>query len=87
MSTDCSFTIVSNAISTKMATVGVVEWSTTLANVSKAQIVYTLNNAGANILNKGGTAPLDLWRLFRLPARSAPRGDLLGSTPASPYPA
>jgi hypothetical protein len=60
VSTDCAFTIVSNAISTKMATVGVVEWSTTLANVSKAQIVYTLNNAGANILNKGGTAPVDL---------------------------
>lgn len=57
---DCAFTIISNALSTKMATVGVVEWSTALADVSSAKIVYTLKNAGASILNKGGTAPVDL---------------------------
>jgi hypothetical protein len=43
-----------------MATVGIVEWSTTLSGVSSAQIVYTLNNAANTILNKGGTAPVDL---------------------------
>ncbi len=45
-----------------MATVGIVEWSTTLANPSSAQIVYSLNNAGSSILNKGGTAPVDLTK-------------------------
>ena len=57
---NCSFTMISNSISSKMATVGVVEWSTALSGVSSAQIVYTLNNAGSSILNKGGTAPVDL---------------------------
>lgn len=56
----CSFTVISNSISTKMATVGVVEWSTTLASPTSAQIVYTLDNAASTVLNKGGTAPVDL---------------------------
>ncbi len=59
---NCSFTLITNAISTKMATVGIVEWSTTLSNLSSAQIVYTLNNAASGILNKGGTAPVDLTK-------------------------
>jgi len=60
LSTDCSITLSSGDVSPKMATVGVVEWSTTLSNLASAQIVYTLNNAGASILNKGGAAPVDL---------------------------
>jgi hypothetical protein len=47
--------------SSAMATVGTVDWSTS-ANVISAQIVYTLNNAGSSILNKGGTAPVDLTK-------------------------
>jgi len=43
-----------------MGTVGIVEWSTTQSGVTGAQIVYTLNNPGSGILNKGGTAPVDL---------------------------
>ena len=43
-----------------MGTVGIVEWSTTLSDVTSAQIVYTLNNPSSGILNKGGTAPVDL---------------------------
>jgi hypothetical protein len=75
---NCSFTIISNSISTKMATVGIVEWSTTLANLSSARIVYTLSNAGAGILNKGGTAPVDL-------KKSNYRTLLLGLKQASDY--
>jgi len=52
--------VISSSISSKMATVGVVEWSTTLSNPSSAEIVYTLNNPASGILNKGGTAPVDL---------------------------
>ncbi len=58
----CSITVTSNSVSSKMATVGIVEWSTTLGNLTSAQIVYTLNNAGSSILNKGGTAPVDLTK-------------------------
>ena len=61
-----------------MATVGIVEWSTTLANVSSAQVVYTLNNAGAAILNRGGTAPVDL-------AKSNYQTLLLGLKQSSTY--
>ena len=75
---NCSFTVISNALSSKMATVGVVEWSTTLANLSSAQIVYTLNNAASGILNKGGTAPVDL-------TKSNYHTLLLGLKPSSDY--
>jgi hypothetical protein len=57
---DCSFTIISNALSSKISTVGVVEWSTTLGSLSDAKIVYTLDAASTSILNKGGSAPVDL---------------------------
>ena len=57
---NCTFNVISSSISTKMATVGIVEWSTSLANPTSAQIVYTLNNANSGTLNKGGTAPVDL---------------------------
>ena len=43
-----------------MATVGIVEWSTTLSNPASASIVYTLNGAAPGVLNRGGTAPVDL---------------------------
>jgi hypothetical protein len=56
----CSFTVIGSSISSKMATVGIVEWSTTLASPSSAQIVYTLDNPSNTTLNKGGTAPVDL---------------------------
>ncbi len=58
--TDCTFTIITNQLSPAMATAGIVEWSTTLAPLASAQIVYTLDNAGSGILNKGGAAPVDL---------------------------
>jgi hypothetical protein len=74
----CSFSLISNAVSPKMATVGVVEWSTTLSNLASAQIVYVLNGAGADVLNRGGTAPVDLTRPNH-------RTLLLGLKPASSY--
>jgi hypothetical protein len=43
-----------------MPTVGIVEWSTTLQNLASANIVYALDNTDANLLNKGGTAPVNL---------------------------
>jgi hypothetical protein len=78
VSADCTITISSGDVSPKMATVGVVEWSTDLANVASAQIVYTLNNAASSILNKGGTAPVDL-------KRTNYRTLLLGLKPSSTY--
>jgi hypothetical protein len=51
---------VTSSASTKMGTVGVVEFSTTLANMTGANIVYTLDNAASGVLNKGGTAPVNL---------------------------
>jgi len=75
---NCSITVSMNAPSTKMATVGVVEWSTTLANLTSAKIVYTLNNAASTILNKGGTAPVDL-------KKSNYHTLLLGLKPSSTY--
>jgi hypothetical protein len=75
---NCSITVKSGAPSDKMQTVGVVEWATTLTNVSSAQIVYTLNNAGASVLNKGGTAPVDL-------KKTNYRTLLLGLKPSSTY--
>jgi hypothetical protein len=74
----CSISITSGAMSSKMPTVGVVEWTTTLSNASSAQIVYTLNNADAGILNKGGTAPVNL-------KNTSYRTLLLGLKPSSTY--
>lgn len=75
---DCSFTVISNSLSSKMATVGVVEWSTTLASLSSAKIVYTLNTTSTSVLNKGGTAPVDL-------KKTNYRTLLLGLKPSSDY--
>jgi hypothetical protein len=74
----CAFTLTTNSTSSKMATVGIVEWSTTLSDLSSAQIVYTLDNAGPDILNRGGTAPVDL-------TRTSHRTLLLGLKQSSSY--
>ena len=74
----CSFSILTNAISAKMATVGIVEWSTTLSSLASASIVYTLDGAGPGVLNAGGTAPVDL-------DKSSYRTLLLGLKPSSDY--
>lgn len=74
----CSFSITTNAISPQMATVGIVEWSTTMANLASASIVYTLNDADPGLLNRGGTAPVDL-------AHPNHRTLLLGLKPSSSY--
>lgn len=75
---ECSITVSSKSTSSKIATVGIVEWTTTLANVSKAQIVYTLDKADSSILNTGGTAPVDL-------TKAKYRTLLLGLKPSSTY--
>ena len=54
------------------------EWSTTLSGITTAQIVYTLDNAASNIVNKGGTAPVDL-------TASNYHTLLLGLKPSSSY--
>lgn len=74
----CSFSILTNAISPGMATVGVVEWSASLAPPASASIVYTLNGAGPGVLNTGGTAPVDL-------TKPNYRTLLLGLKPSSDY--
>lgn len=74
----CSITVTSKSASAQMATVGIVEWSTTLASPRKAQIVYSLQNAGADVLNKGGVAPVDL-------GKPGYRTLLLGLKPSSTY--
>jgi hypothetical protein len=76
-STDCTFDVTPST-SSKIATVGIVQWSTSLSNVSSAKIVYTLDNAGADILNKGGTAPVDVTQANH-------RTLLLGLKPSSKY--
>ena len=77
-SPSCSFSIITNAISSKMPTVGIVEWSTTLSNLASANIVFALNGASSSVLNKGGTATVDL-------TKSNHRTLLLGLKPASDY--
>jgi hypothetical protein len=75
---DCSFSIISNGISPGMATVGIVEWSTTLPDLASASIVYTLNDPAPSVLNTGGTAPVDLTKPNN-------RTLLLGLKPESGY--
>ena len=76
--TDCSFTITATK-SAKIGTVGVVDFTTTLASPTSAQIVYSLDGAGADILNKGGTAPVNVAKAPDLHAF------LLGLKPSSSY--
>lgn len=58
----CEFTVSKNQLSTKIPTVGVVEWSLAGSSPSSAQIVYRLNDAASTILNRGGQAPVDLGK-------------------------
>jgi len=74
----CSFSIVTNEVSPTMATVGVVEWSTTLSPLASARVVYALTGAGADVKNAGGSAPVDLTKVNH-------RTLLLGLKPASDY--
>lgn len=73
----CEFNI-SKYISSKMETVAIVEWSTTLQDVSRARIVYTLDGAAPTIINKGGSAPAEL-------TNSSHRTLLLGLKQSSTY--
>lgn len=55
----CSFTVEAST-SDRIPTVGIVEWSTDLADLSEARVVYSLKDAGASVLNRGGVAPVEL---------------------------
>ena len=57
---DCAFTVTKNALSTKIPTVGIVEWALAGPAPSSATIVYTLKDAPSSSLNRGGEAPVDL---------------------------
>ncbi|MBN2193516.1 MAG: hypothetical protein JW751_11935 [Polyangiaceae bacterium] len=57
----CDFEFeVSAEPSSAIPTVGVVNWATDLAALRSAEIAYQLNDAGPNLLNRGGRAPMDL---------------------------
>jgi hypothetical protein len=75
---DCTFTVMPS-VSERMATVGVVEWTTTLADLASAKVVYNLNGAADSILNKGGEAPVTA------PEAGMNRTLLLGLKPSSMY--
>ena len=74
----CAFSVLTNAVSPMMPTVGIVEWSTTLPNLASATVVYSLNGADPGVLNAGGTAPVDL-------TKASHRTLLLGLKPSSDY--
>ena len=54
----CEFILGKNEVSSKIPTVGVVEWSLVGAAPSSARIVYALDHAAPSILNRGGEAPV-----------------------------
>ena len=56
----CEFILGKNEVSSKIPTVGVVEWSLVGAAPSSARIVYALDHAAPSILNRGGEAPVRL---------------------------
>src|SRR5688572_16903873 len=56
----CEFSITKNELSSKIPTVGVVEWSLANGTPTSAKIVYTLENAAGTLLNRGGEAPVKL---------------------------
>jgi hypothetical protein len=51
-----------NELSSKIPTVGVVEWSSTGGVPANATVVYTLKDAAGSISNRGGRAPVDLGK-------------------------
>jgi len=55
-----TFAMSKSDVSSKIPTVGVVEWSLAGAAPSSAKIVYKLKDAAGSILNQGGVAPVNL---------------------------
>ena len=49
-----------NELSSRIATVGIVEWSLRGAPPSSAKILYRLHDPGSSTLNRAGEAPVDL---------------------------
>ncbi len=56
----CDFVVSKSEIAAKMPTVGVVEWSLRGARPTTAQVLYSLDHAGAATLNRTGVAPVNL---------------------------
>jgi hypothetical protein len=56
----CEFSITKNELSSKIPTVGIVEWSLANGTPTSAKIVYALQNAASTLLNRGGEAPVKL---------------------------
>jgi Arylsulfotransferase (ASST) len=54
------FRVSKSQVSSKIPTVGVVEWSLAGKKPSQAKVVYTLKHPARAVLNKGGEAPVDL---------------------------
>ena len=54
------FSVTTNAVSEKIPTVGVVEWSLAGAAPASAKIVYQLKDTAISLLNQGGEAPVNL---------------------------
>ena len=75
---DCEVTVSTRQVSSKIVTVGVVEWSLEGKAPDSAKIVYRLQNAADGLVNLGGEAPVDL-------ARPGYRTLLLGLKQASDY--
>jgi hypothetical protein len=59
---ECEFTVSKNEVSSKIATVGVVEWALTGSAPSSAKIVFKLKDAASSVLNQGGEAPVNLGK-------------------------
>jgi hypothetical protein len=74
----CQFTVSTNAVSAKIPTVGVVEWSLAGTPPSSAKIVFALKDAESALLNRGGEAPVSL-------SRASYRTLLLGLKPQRDY--
>jgi Arylsulfotransferase (ASST) len=55
-----AFVVSKNQLSSKIPTVGIVEWSLAGNAPSSAKIVYKLKNATSSLLNQGGEAPVNL---------------------------
>jgi hypothetical protein len=72
------FAVSKNEVSSKIPTVGVVEWSWVGGPPSSARIVYKLKDAASSILNQGGEAPVN-------PSKPNYRTLLLGLKQAKDY--
>jgi hypothetical protein len=55
----CTFAVTADT-SPSIATVGIVDWTTTLPELTAARVVYALDDADASTQNRGGTAPVDV---------------------------